>query len=203
MKRLLFIILLSNWLSPANGQFWDNNFIYYSGDVNFGNYLRGNQELNYIYKSKYSLKIGQTMSMRFAKSQPDDYSTGLIGGMFLQIPFTFDKIESYYISVGGVLNLNKKRTLRANLSIGGGYTTIKEPYNWQPVEDPKGLIPNYTYEYNKINKMSLILNPDLEFAFTRYFGVTLSPILEMNKDRIHFGIGIGIMAGLLREKNYP
>lgn len=202
MTRLLFILLLTNWLCPVHAQFWDNNFIYYGGDLNLGNYFGVNGHLDYIYQSKYSFRIGQTMSVRRARTQPEDYEKGLEHGLF-RFPNEFDHFESYYLSAGRVIILDESKTLRANLSIGAGYTTIKEPHSWEKVIDPELLYSNYTFQTKKYSTISLILNPDIEFAFTRYFGVILSPIVEINKDRTHFGIGIGIMTGLLRGKIKP
>ena len=62
------------------------------------------------------------------------------------------------------------------------------------------LTENYTWIYNKYNTVNLIINPKIEFPFTRYFGLTISPMLQINKDRTYFGIGIGQMIGLLRSR---
>lgn len=202
MKRLLFILLFSSWLCPVNAQFWDNNFIYYSGDVNYGNYFGADINLNYIYKSNYSFKIGQTFNIRKARTQPESYVPGLFGMFRETFGYPLDQLENYSVSAGKIFNLNDTRTLRLNLSIGAGYTVIKEPHNWQKI-DKQLFSPTHSWEYRKYSTMSFIVNPKIEFPFTRYFGVTLSPIVEINKDRTHFGIGIGIMAGLLRKKNYP
>ncbi|WP_242082872.1 hypothetical protein [Aestuariivivens sediminis] len=62
------------------------------------------------------------------------------------------------------------------------------------------LAENYTWDYKKHNAVSLIINPKIEFAFTRFYGLTISPMLQINKDRTYFGVGIGQMIGLLRKR---
>ncbi|HSP84008.1 MAG TPA: hypothetical protein VLN72_09800, partial [Gillisia sp.] len=60
---------------------------------------------------------------------------------------------------------------------------------------------NYSYEYHKYHTVSLIINPKIEFPITRIYGLTLSPMILINKDRTYMGIGVGHMIGLLRKKN--
>jgi len=100
---------------------------------------------------------------------------------------------------GRVYPLNKKGTIRANISLGLGFTVIREPTNWQPIGG-SFINQNYTYEYHKYNTISLIINPKIEFPFTRFYGLSFSPMIQVNKDRTYIGIGIGQMIGLLRKK---
>ena len=100
---------------------------------------------------------------------------------------------------GRIYSLNKKGTIRANLSLGIGYTAIKEPTNWQPVEG-SFITQNYSFDYDRYHTFSLIINPKIEFPFTRFYGLSLSPLVQVNKDRVYYGIGIGQMIGLLRKK---
>ena len=46
----------------------------------------------------------------------------------------------------------------------------------------------------------MILNPKIEFPFSRFYGLTLSPLFQINKDRTYIGIGVGQMIGLLRKR---
>lgn len=76
------------------------------------------------------------------------------------------------------------------------YTSLREPNNWQPVEN-SFLTDNYTYEYRRKSVVSFILNPKVEFPFTRHFGLTCSALTQINKDRAFIGVGIGYMVGRL------
>jgi len=68
MKKfiLLFIITVS---SNINAQFSENNSIYSSGEIDFGNYIGVNVNLNYIYKEKYSFQLGYSGHMGISKNR--------------------------------------------------------------------------------------------------------------------------------------
>jgi hypothetical protein len=197
MKQII-ILIFSISINIANAQFDDNNAIYLSGEVNLGNYIGVDINLNYIYKEKYSFKVGYTGNIRIPKSQPEDYSSGLVGIFLLRFNEPYDQFESFQMSFGKIYDLNIRGTIRANLSFGLGYTTIREPENWQRINSNL-LTENYTWDYKKYNRLSLMINPKIEFPFTKVYGLTISPMIQINKDRTYFGIGIGKMVGLLRK----
>jgi len=90
--------------------------------------------------------------------------------------FHFDLYQSFQICFGKMYELNPKETLRANISIGLGSTLV-----------------------NAERSVSLIINPKIEFPFTRFFGLTFSPMLQLNKYSSYYGIGIGCVIGALRD----
>lgn len=202
MKQLLILLFLFAGANIVNAQFAENNAIYLSGEMGAGNYFNGDLNLNYVYKENYSLKIGYSGNMRKAKSRPDDYYSGLVKGVFmLGLANPKDQLESYHISFGKILYLNTSKNIRANLLFGVGYTTITEPENWNKVEGSvigKIILDNYTWDYGKRHVVIFIINPKIEFPITRYWGLTVSPMVQFNKDRTYFGIGIGSMLGLLK-----
>lgn len=200
MKRIITTLIFSISINLTFAQFDENNVIYSSGEVNFGNYVGIDMNLNYVYKEKYSFKIGYTGNLRKPISLPENYSPGLIGIFYFWLINPYDKFENYQIGLGRTYILNEKGTIGANLSFGLGYTTIREPENWEFIKDAN-FVENYTWNYRMYNTVSLIINPKIEFPFTRYYGFTISPMLQINKDRTYFGIGIGHMIGLLRKKN--
>ena len=202
MKQTLILVFLFAGMNIVNAQFAENNAIYLSGEMGGGNYFNGDLNLNYVYKENYSLKIGYSGNLRKARSQPDDYYSGLIKGVFMfGLANPKDQLDSYHISLGKIVNLNKSRNIRANLLFGVGYTTIIEPENWKKVKGTiiDGMLTdNYTWDYEKRHGISFIINPKIEFPITRYWGLTVSPMVQFNKDRTYFGIGIGSMLGLLK-----
>lgn len=199
MKRIITILIFSISINFANAQFTENNAIYQTGEFNLGNYIGVDFNYNYVYKEKYSFKVGYTGNIRKPKSQPDNYTSGLTAIFSLGLSNPFDQNENYQIGFGKIYKLNASGTIRANLSVGLGYTIIREPENWQMINAPL-LAENYTWNYKKLNTVSLIINPKMEFPFTRYFGLTISPMLQINKYRTYFGIGVGQMIGLLRNR---
>jgi hypothetical protein len=186
-------------ICSANGQFDQHNAIYSTGELNLGNYIGFDFNMNYVHKEKYSFKVGYTGNLRKPISQPADYASGLTGLLLLGLANPFDQIENYQIGFGKISKINASGTIRANLSIGLGYTIIREPENWERV-NTAFLTENYTWNYNKYSTVSLIINPKIEFPFSRFYGLTVSPMVLLNKDRTYFGVGIGQMIGLLRKK---
>ena len=199
MKRILTLLIFSISSNIANAQFDENNAIYSTGELNLGNYIGVDINLNYVYKEEYSFKIGYSGNIRKPKSQPEDYTTGLTGILLLGLANPYDQLENYQIGIGKIYKINQSGTIRLNASIGLGNTIVREPENWERINNGF-FAENYTWDYNKYNTVSLIINPKIELPFSRFYGLTVSPMLQINKDRTYFGIGIGQMIGLLRKK---
>jgi hypothetical protein len=199
MKRIITILIFSISFNIANAQFDENNAIYSTGELNLGNYIGVDINLNYVYKEEYSFKVGYSGNIRKPKSQPEDYTTGLTGILLLGSANPYDQLENYQIGIGKIYKINQSGTIRLNASIGLGYTIVREPENWERINNGF-LAENYTWDYNKYNTVSLIINPKIEFPFSRFYGLTVSPMVQINKDRTYFGIGIGQMIGLLRKR---
>ncbi|MBP1840719.1 hypothetical protein [Formosa algae] len=200
MKIRVYIILISGlFFNRAHAQFANQHSIYTSGEINFGNYIGMNLNLNYVYNQTYSFKLGYTGHIRTPKSQPKDYSSGL-GGLFsFGFENPYDQLETIQMGVGKIYNLNNSGTIRLNLSVGAGYTIIRQPENWQ-YTDSAFLSENYTWNYRKHSTASFILNPKIEFPISRFYGFTVSPLLILNKDSSYIGIGLGQMIGILKPK---
>jgi hypothetical protein len=196
-KAILFTGLMV--IYTAKAQFGTTNAIYTSAELNMGNYFGVDLSLNYVYNEKYSFRLAYTGNLRTPKSQPEDYTPGFVGIMFFGLANPYDQFENYQIGVGKIYKLNPSGTIRLNLNVGLGYSVITEPENWTKV-DNSFLVENYTWNNHKYGKVSIMINPKIEFAFTRYYGFTLSPMMQITKDRAYFGIGIGQMIGLLRSR---
>ena len=200
MKQKIFILAISLIsFNFASAQFAENNAIYVSGELNLGNYFGTDLNLNYVFKEKYSFKLGYNGNFRKPKSQPEDFTSGVTGILVIGLSNPFDVFENFGASIGRIYKINQSGTIRANLSLGVGYTIITEPENWKKIDN--SIVPvfkNYSYDYVEHGKVSLIINPKIEFPFTKYFGLSISPMMQINKHRTYFGIGIGSMIGLLR-----
>ncbi|TYB72652.1 hypothetical protein ES677_01635 [Bizionia gelidisalsuginis] len=200
MKKLLLLFTLTIFVPSVNAQWSENNALYLSMDYNLGNYIGIDLNANYIYNETYSFKIGYTGNLRKPKRQPDDFSRGFPGLFTLGLIGPFDTMENYQIGAGRIIKLNNKGSIRLNLSMGIGLTTIKEATNWQ--RDSAYLLDkNYSYQYHRYRTLSLIINPKIEFPFTRIYGLSLSPMVQINKDRTYFGIGIGQLLGVLKKRD--
>lgn len=185
-------------INYANAQFMKNDAIYLAAELSIGNYYGADISLNYVYKNTYSFKAGLTINTRNSKTTPNDYSSGLMQIFTLGLSNPTDQIENYQIGVGKIYKLNKKGTIRANITLGLGYTVIIEPENWKYI-DNSFLEENYTWNYKKNNTVSLIINPKIEFPIAKFMGLSISPTIQINKDRTYYGIGIGSMLGKVKN----
>ncbi len=201
MKRLLFVVIWSLLsLNMINAQFTANDAMYVTAEFNMGNYFGGDLNLNYVLNDKYTFKAGYTGNMRKAKSRPEDFTTGVVGILVWGANYPFDKYENFGVSAGRIIKMNQTGNIRMNLSFGVGYTIYTEPENWKKINDNfVSIKENYSYDHVKHHTVSLIVNPKIEFLLTKYFGLTVSPMLQVNKDRTYFGIGVGSMIGLLHR----
>ncbi len=198
IRFFIILLLFINTINCSKAQFDKNHFIYFTSEMNIGNYFGVDLNMNYVYKNTYSFKIGYTGNIRKHKLQPDDYTSGVVGFLLFGTENPYDQMENYLFAIGKIYNLNKYGTVRINLSIGLGYTTIREPYNWEKIDHPHHG-ENYSWKYKRYNTISLIINSKVEFPFTKSFGFTISPMIQVNEDKIYIGIGIGQMIGLLRK----
>src|SRR5690606_21897220 len=136
---------------------------------------------------------------RVARSTPDDFSAGMIRAMAFGLANPWDRFRTLQLGMGRIIPLNRSGTLRINFSLGLGYSTIKEPRNWQ--QGGNALITgNYTWDRHAYRALSLVINPSLEFPFSRSYGLSLTPMLQLSKDRTYLGVGIGHMIGPIRNR---
>jgi hypothetical protein len=112
-----------------------------------------------------------------------------------------DNFQSIYLAFGYIGRLNQKGTARVNLSAGIGYVMTREPVNWQKTDG--FLVENYTWDYEKNRAVSLVINPKFEFPFSRYWGLSISPMLQMYEGGTYFVVGVGHIFGLLRKSTPP
>lgn len=202
MKKTMFIFILLIFSSTLNAQFSEKNAIYFTSGLNVGNFWGGHLNLNYILDNKYSFQAGISALMREPKSKPEDFSSGLTGLLTLGLSDLayYDAMANYQILVGRIFMPSKSSTTRFNIAAGIGYTMLAEATNWEYVFDKLSIGENYTYDMVTHSSLSFIIEPKVEFPSTRYFGFTLSPMLQINKDWTYIGVGIGVMVGLLRQK---
>ena len=186
MNRILTMLIFLLSLNVVNAQFAEKNAIYSTVELGLGNYYGMDLNLNYVLDEKYSFKLGYTGNIRKPKTQPKDFTTGVTGILVWGLNSPVDRFENFGASIGRIYKINKSGTFRANISLGVGYTHITEPENWEKINNnPVSITKNYSYDNVKHGTVSLIVNPKIEFPITRYFGFTVSPMLQINRDRIY------------------
>ncbi len=202
-KQILILLLLASTFGVANAQFSTKHAIYTNGEINLGNYWGGDLGLNYVYQEKYAFQLGLTSNMRKAKSTPEDFTNGIVGIFLLGMNTPLDQWQNYSASFGRVFKLNPSGTIRIVPTIGLGYNIYTKPENWEKIlYNPYtlNLGRNYSYDDIDYHALSLIINPKIEFPLTRYWGLTLSPMLQTSRNGTYIGIGFGSMIGMLRDK---
>lgn len=199
MKHLLTTLLLIISIHTTHAQFGENHAIYTTLGLDVGNYFGASFGLNYVYQENYSLRLEHTVRARSSATKPEDFRVGLFRAFSFGLANPYDRIENYQIMAGKIYKLNTKGTIRLNMSIGIGYTRISEPENWQMI-DSFLFSDNYTWDTYGYKTLSFIISPKIEFPFARHYGLTLSPMVQINKGRTYVGIGIEHMIGLLRKR---
>lgn len=192
-----FISVLFTHYSSA--QEVENHLIYFSNEMNVGNYFGYTADINYVYKEKYSAKVGFTGAIRISTNQPSDYSPGLIGLFSFGLIGAYETMAVGQLQVGRIFYLNQNRNSRLNASVGIGYTSVETIENWQKTT-AVSFNSNYTYDVVRNQTVSLIINPKLEFPLGRVFGFTVSPTAIINSERNYYGVGLGYMIGRIRSK---
>lgn len=187
IKYILILFFIS--IQFTNAQVTKNNKLYASSELSIGNYLGVDVNLNMITKKNYIFKVGFTGNIRGSRSTPSDYDSGFTEDYFNSFQIGFGKLYN----IGKIENLDENGIVRANISFGLGITTLKERVNWRLNNNSY-----YISDNERIRTISLIINPKIEFPFKNFFGLTISPMIQINKYRTYFGIGIGQMIGLVR-----
>ncbi len=201
MKRSALILLLAWGAASVNAQFGEKNAIYGANEFNMGGYAGVDISFNYVYDTRLAVRIGFSGNTRIAKTLPSDYSPGVVGILTLGANTPRDNFQSIHLNFGYIQKLSSSGIARVNLSIGLGYAMTKVPYNWQKIDG--FLTENYTWDYRRDHSMSFVLNPKFEFPFSRYWGLSISPMVEFYKGGTFFVVGIGHIFGLLRGSTTP
>ncbi|MGB5981178.1 MAG: hypothetical protein WBG46_03440 [Nonlabens sp.] len=172
------------------------NFYVDSG-IQFGRYLGFDFGANYLLEdSRYSLIVGASALATEAHNLPNDYSIGLDGALTFGLASAYERLFNFRAGMGKLFVLNPKGTFRFHPQAGLGISVIQEPTNFRRKESAF-LTQNYNYDFHTHTTLSLFINPKFEILFFRFYGLSISPLLIINKDQWHYGITINTMIGRL------
>lgn len=207
-SALLFLSLLGAFFAQAQHQ--TRHAVYGSGQLATGNYYGLDLSANYVLDEQHVFQFTFGLYQRRAHSIPIDYN----GAGFSIIPKwwpegPFDLMRNMQLTYGRMYLLEESGKLRAILSGGLALTRLTEPGNWRDYDGPSGGFggqflpqPNWDYDYLLNNRISLVFNPRIEFAFARFYGFTLSPLIVINRERTLINVGVGHVIGLVRKKTF-
>lgn len=201
MKSILYIIFISMLTVQAKAQFAEKHHIYTKFGFELGTHLGLNISYNYIYNNAYSLEVGVRGYCAKSELRPSDYKAGLEAAFSLGLGNSNgnDYYNDVFLLVGKVIPINRLSNRRLNVKVGLAYTEVNVVENFQPA--PTSFLgANYTYDIRHYNTISLLINPTLEYPFSQFIGVYVSPQISVNKEAVNVGVGIGLEVGLLRGK---
>ena len=194
MDRFLTLLLILFSIN-SHSQLFETNFLYANAGISAGNYIGLNGGLNYIMNEKFSLQLNYAFRTIESEELPGDYiGEGISGSSTLK-----DDYHSISILGGYVVKLNSSGTIRLNLQGGVGYLRAKNAVNFRP-SSPGIFGSNYTYDEESNNSVEVVINPKVEFPFTRFYGLSISPIISINNRKTFFGVSLDNIAGILRNK---
>ena len=200
--KSLFIVLLLLPNAIVRGQFFEDNFIYGNFALSpGGNYTVLNTSVSYVHK-RYTLEFGYSHFYREPHSIPDDFEP-----LFDLYPLPpsedsyYDQLRSYEFLVGRQVNTGVK-WIRLNLKAGLISSRITEVANWTKETQftTLGSYEQYNYDLEHHYGLGLVLKPAVEFPFSRFAGLSVSPYLVLNDRTSAYGAQLSISLGYLRGK---
>lgn len=194
--RLLVLLLIT--LGKVTAQHKINPPIYFSQFAHFGNQLSGGYSLSYQHEGNI-YRLGLLMMLDYPETRPLDFNSGALGTLLFGLEDPWDRSENIYLSFGHVLPLTKDGKVRFVANGGLAYSIMYKVYEWEKVENPV-YGPNYRWKNKRYVTLGVLLNPRLEWHFSRFFGLAFTPIVFFNKDSYFAGAGIGFDLGWLRRK---
>ncbi|NOR73944.1 MAG: hypothetical protein GQ525_02170 [Draconibacterium sp.] len=193
-----FILITSNaqWSNKYN--YSKKHYLYTTGDVVIGNYKGGDLGINYIYNNEYSITFGFSATSKESASFPSHFLKSTENEIPANFNIPNENLENFHFMIGRVFNLDSKERVRIILQGGPGISTIKEPI-FGDISDGNLYNPNNNIGFQKKKKLSLIINPKIEFPIAYLVGFSIGPMLIHNDEKTFFGIGIGFMYGIINS----
>ncbi|MCY1719667.1 hypothetical protein OU798_04900 [Prolixibacteraceae bacterium Z1-6] len=198
MRSLVLFILFCTMAVSTQAQ-WSykdrykvKHFLYTSGDVIMGQSYGGNLGLSYVYNNKHTINVGFAATNKVGQPLPEEYLKSGEELISTSSNEAFQNFEDLHIMIGQIFYVNKK--IRILLQGGPGISTHRNPIF--EVTDHQ-----YSHKMQTTKKLCLVVNPKLELPFCCSLGFSAGPLLVLNNYKNYFGVGIGLMYGITREKS--
>lgn len=165
-----------------------------------GKYPGGKYSLEFINSNNISYTFGVYEQGRKYDNLPDDYEppNGIFSVFLFGMDFPLEERTTVYLGLGKIIQTDEGET-RFNLSAGLGCNLLSYPTNFIKIT-PSITSENYSYTYKKDYSIGLILNPTVDFAFCRYFGISTGFISVISPNGSSFGFELSYMLGAVRQK---
>lgn len=203
MKNLLCTLLVLVPFCFLGAQI-KNSPMYIAAGTNIGKVTGVNLVFNLGFYEKNVIGIGIEGSSKESDNVPSDFSCFFCS--------TRTSFNGFSVNYGRIIPLDLKSKVRLKLNAGFGfykhiyptnftYTTItvEGDHEIGNIFDFSGTWKQYKYEMKSVGYKAIIIRPQIEFALSRYAGLSLSPlILHIGSKNVNMGTGIEIMLGKLR-----
>lgn len=187
-KKAIIVLVLFIGFTKLQAQFLKDMAVYATGVLEIGNYFGGNLNANYIHHNDYSLSLGISGYSRTAQNIPKE-----LAEHYYYAPN--EVVSSLHLLGGKIFKFKKSGKTRLNLLGGFGYSSLSKYSDWVQSERNG----EYGYDRSVTSTVSFVLNPRIEFPFTKMFGLMISPSFSINKHTTVIGIGAGMMFGKTRN----
>ena len=158
---------------------------------------RSGIELKAVLSKDYTFQyhLGYSLRRKVSLGRPDGFRQGGILS-----PEPLDELSSIELGISRILELNRKGTIRLNLSVSGGVGFLTELTNWQDAGNPGCFCftPTHTYDEVKSTTVGVFLSPKLEIPVAKHFGFVFGPGFVANTKYSTTEFRAGILVGILR-----
>lgn len=197
MKQGLTLGLLWGMLCAATAQESATHHFYGGMDAQVGNYVGVDMHINYVYNQHTSFQLGYAFLVRESEHKPADFAHGLEALVTWGVNEPFDEWHQIYATVGRIYPLNQKGSIRLNAQVGLSVSIRQEPVNFV-YTNQGGVGPNYSWDEKSSTGVGLRVSPKIEFPFSRYYGLSLTPTFHWTQGHTYVGVGIGHIFGKIR-----
>ncbi len=194
--RLTLILLISALFCTAQRQRGEERSLYFSTDLQINRFQGFDFALNYVTINNFTAHIGVSALNIESPSAPENYAQGLDGFFSFGFAAARDRLFNYRVGMGKLYKINPKGTLRFHPQVGLGISIIETPINFQRINNAF-LTQNYEYDFRRYATLSITISPRFEIPIFPVYGLSISPIMIINKGKWHYGIGFGYIIGRL------
>lgn len=176
--------------------------LYLKETLGSGTHFNAGFSVHFVSKNGYSVAAQGVYETKDANTLPKDYKGGSFGGIFGP--------PSTTLITGGILlgrvRDTKSKLIRFDLRAGINYGYITKPVRFRPPEPSPSYgfklfsSPNYDYDIEKKWFVGIVINPTIDFMFTRFIGLSLGLRANINHQEIPLTVEVGFLIGNLRGK---
>ena len=170
--------------------------LYLGSDLQLNRFQGIDLTLNYIHEENISVFVGFSALNTESVNTPENYAQGLDGFFSFGFDAARERLFNYRAGLGKIYKLNYKGTFRFHPQVGVGLSIVEHPINFERIDDAF-LTQNYNYDFRRYATLSLTLSPKFEIPIFPFYGLSISPIVIINKGKWHYGIGFGAISGKL------